>query len=67
MIPPENSPDDEWERARAAEEADRIRKEESPPVLEEAEFLVWRSPRRGGNNPTRFDSPLWSWLVRTRL
>jgi hypothetical protein len=66
MTPPESSPDERWERDRAAEEADRIRKEEPPPVLEGAEFLAWRSPRRGSNNPTRFDNPLWSWLVRTR-
>lgn len=58
--------DDEWERERAEEEADRLRKEEPPPKIGETEFLAWRSPRQVTSNPTKLDSPLWNWLVRTR-
>jgi hypothetical protein len=58
--------DEEWERERAEEEADRIRKEEPPPNIDQAEFLTWRSPREVSGNPTRLDNPLWQWMVRTR-
>lgn len=30
-------------------------------------FLEWRSPRFGDSNPTRIVSPVWEWLVRSRL
>lgn len=60
------SDDEEWERERAEEEADRLRKEEPPPKIGKSEFLAWRSPRQVNTNPTRLDNPLWSWLVRTR-
>jgi hypothetical protein len=58
--------DEEWERERAEEEADRLRKAEPPPKMSAEEFLSWRSPRAVGLNPTRLDNPLWQWLVRTR-
>ena len=58
--------DDEWERERAEEEADRLRKEEPPPKIDKSEFLALRSPRQVNTNPTRLDNPLWNWLVRTR-
>ncbi len=56
----------EWDAEIAAEEADRQRKAEPPPVLSEEEFIKWRSPRTVEENPTRLDNPLWHWLVRTR-
>ena len=57
---------DEWEREIAEEEADRLRKSEPPPKLCREEFLLWRSPRTVGANPTGLDNPLWHWLARTR-
>lgn len=56
----------EWERNKAAAEADRLRKSEPPPKLDQEEFLAWRSPRTVRDNPTRLDNPLWHWMVRTR-
>jgi hypothetical protein len=64
--PGSDGSNEEWERERAEEEADRRRKEEAPPKISKAEFLAWRSPRRGSSNPTRLENPLWNWLVRTR-
>lgn len=58
--------DENWERERAEEDADRIRKGEPPPQIGDSEFLAWRSPRQVDTNPTRLDNPLWNWLVRTR-
>jgi hypothetical protein len=58
--------DEEWERERADDEADRRRKAEPPPNIGEAEFLAWRSPRLVVSNPTRLENPLWNWMVRTR-
>jgi hypothetical protein len=58
--------DDDWAAEAAKDEADRRRKAEPAPALSAAEFLAWRSPRMGDANPTRFDSPLWPWLARTR-
>lgn len=29
-------------------------------------FLEWRSPRFGHKNPTKVDSPVWAWLVRSK-
>jgi hypothetical protein len=58
--------DEEWAREKAEDEADRLRKAESAPVLSTDEFLTWRSPRQTGLNPTRLNNPLWQWLVRTR-
>lgn len=31
------------------------------------DFERWRSPREGTENPTRFDNPVWQWLIETRL
>lgn len=30
-------------------------------------FLEWRSPRFGDSNPTRLNSSVWAWLVKSRL
>ncbi len=30
-------------------------------------FLEWRSPRFGDSNPTKIESRVWEWLVRSRL
>ena len=30
------------------------------------EFLRWRSPVRGNQNPQRMDNPLWKWCVQNR-
>ncbi|WP_374339456.1 hypothetical protein [Leeia sp.] len=57
--------DDWWEQEQLKEEADRRRKAEPKPELSPEEFLAWRGVRRGIQHPTRFDHPLWHWLVRT--
>jgi hypothetical protein len=62
----EEDDDAVWAAEVAAEAADRERKAEPPPLLTEAEFLAWRSPRSVSENPTVLDNPLWHWLVRTR-
>jgi hypothetical protein len=58
--------DAEYAAEVAEVEADRQRKAEPPPVLDQAEFLAWRSPRTVQQGPVRLDNPLWHWLVRTR-
>jgi hypothetical protein len=58
--------DAEWAAEQAEEEADRLRKAEPAPQMDEASFLAWRSPRTVSEGPTRLDNPLWHWLVRTR-
>ena len=30
-------------------------------------FVEWRSPRMGSNNPTKIESNVWEWLVRSKL
>jgi hypothetical protein len=58
--------DDEWERERAEEAADQLRKQEPAPALSASEFLELRGARRGTSNPCRLDNALWHWQVRTR-
>lgn len=56
----------DWAAEAAEIEADRRRKAESPPSIDHAEFLAWRSPRMVVGSPTSLDNPLWHWLIRTR-
>lgn len=35
--------------------------------LSQAEFLDWRSPRRGTTNPTRQNNAVWRWLFISKL
>lgn len=35
--------------------------------LSQSLFEEWREPREGTENPTKVDSPVWNWLIRTKL
>ncbi len=40
---------------------------EIDPAVTKDLFLEWRSPRFGNANPERMNSPVWEWLIKTRL
>jgi hypothetical protein len=37
------------------------------PAISHEQFLEWRSPRFGVENPADLTNPLWVWMVRTRM
>lgn len=52
-----------------AEDADDLSGEAAhlPPTFTREQFLQWRSPRLGRQNPETLTNPVWDWLVRSQL